>query len=199
MVRLMVVTFAFLAWAFWELSGGADFDPDQALLASASTDPLKSTGTASSEAGDDIEVSRVSLDLTSVDDVLAATNATRVSSRLPQNQAQRIVPEDETVALVETIPSLIENAVPENVLSVSQEVTADSDRLTLDTGGDFRVIDGNRVNVRGGPGTSYGIVDTLTRGQRVEVLDDTGTGWVRMRVSESGTMGWIADFLLTDG
>ena len=199
MVRLMVVTFAFLAWAFWEMSGGADFDPDQALLASGNADPLKSTETASSEAGDDFEVSRVSLDLTSIDDVLAARNDTRVSSRLPQNQVQTIEPEDETVALVETIPSLIDNAVPENVLPVSQEAGAESDRLTLDTGGDFRVIDGSRVNVRGGPGTSYGIVDTLTRGQRVEVLDDTGTGWVRMRVSESGTMGWIADFLLTDG
>jgi uncharacterized protein YgiM (DUF1202 family) len=55
------------------------------------------------------------------------------------------------------------------------------------------------VNVRGGPGTDFGIVTRLVRGDEVEILEDNGDGWVRLRLLGGGTEGWMADFLLTDG
>jgi hypothetical protein len=197
MVRLIVVTFFFLAWAFWELSGGADFDPDRARLEASGSDPLKSnvpedprTSTVPSDEG---EVTRVSLDLTSLEDVVGGRGG-RISTRLPQQSAPQ--PEASSTGSGEFLPSLVANATPEGVLAEPAN-DAGTAGLFVDTA-DIRVVDGSRVNVRSGPGTDYGVVDTLIRGDRVEILDDSGTGWVRMRDTASGTIGWMADFLLTD-
>lgn len=45
------------------------------------------------------------------------------------------------------------------------------------------------VNVRSGPGTGYGAVDTLRRGERVEVSGCRG-GWCY--VEKSGPDGWVS-------
>jgi len=63
--------------------------------------------------------------------------------------------------------------------------------------GDIRRVSGSRVNVRGGPGTTYGVVTKLLRGDEVEILQDNGDGWVLMRPLDGGPEGWMADFLLT--
>ncbi|MGB2201766.1 MAG: SH3 domain-containing protein [Pseudooceanicola atlanticus] len=51
--------------------------------------------------------------------------------------------------------------------------------------------------MRNGPGTNFSIVDRLTRGEQVEVLAEPGNGWLKLRVSDSGRVGWMADFLVT--
>ncbi|WP_323772279.1 SH3 domain-containing protein [Antarctobacter sp.] len=62
---------------------------------------------------------------------------------------------------------------------------------------DLRVVSASRVNLRGGPATSYDVVDKLDEGVEVEVLDDTGDGWVKLRVVDSDTLGWMSDDFLT--
>jgi len=64
---------------------------------------------------------------------------------------------------------------------------------------DVRKVSGNRVNVRGGPGTDYNVVSRLVRGDAVEIIEDNGDGWVLMRPVDGGEEGWMADFLLTAG
>ena len=64
------------------------------------------------------------------------------------------------------------------------------------SGTDIRTVSGNRVNVRGGPGTDFNIVGKLVRGDAVEIIEDNGNGWVLMRSVETGAQGWLADFLL---
>ena len=54
-----------------------------------------------------------------------------------------------------------------------------------------------RVNMRQGPGQNFDIVAKLTSGEKVEILQDPGDGWVKLRVSKNGNEGWMADFLLT--
>nr|WP_285813429.1 SH3 domain-containing protein [Lutimaribacter sp. EGI FJ00013] len=53
--------------------------------------------------------------------------------------------------------------------------------------------------MRMGPGTKFNVATTLRRGDLVEVLDDPGTGWLNLRVVDTGRVGWIADFLVTAG
>jgi uncharacterized protein YraI len=60
----------------------------------------------------------------------------------------------------------------------------------------MRVVTGSRVNMRGGPGTSFGVLGVLPRGQEVEVLRDEGTGWVKLRDQETGRVGWMAGRML---
>lgn len=197
MVRFMIVTFAFLGWAFYEMSGGTDFDPDRART--DRSDPLKETETADAaveERETDVEVTRVSLNLTSVDDVLNRRDETTAGR---SQRELRTVQPDDGADNVEIIPSLIENAAPEGAEIVDATNDSRVEQTSLAATADIRVVNGSRVNVRNGPGTTYGIVGTLVKGDRVEVLDDTGTGWVRMRSENGDAMGWMADFLLTEG
>ena len=50
---------------------------------------------------------------------------------------------------------------------------------------DLRAVSGSRVNMRTGPGTSYGVLDKLARGTQAEVIEVTAEGWARIRVVES--------------
>lgn len=61
---------------------------------------------------------------------------------------------------------------------------------------DLRVVSASRVNLRGGPATSYDIVAKLDEGAEVEVMDDTGDGWVKLRVVDAETVGWMSDDFL---
>ncbi|SNT25944.1 SH3 domain-containing protein [Antarctobacter heliothermus] len=61
---------------------------------------------------------------------------------------------------------------------------------------DVRVVSASRVNLRDGPATSYEIVAKLDEGVEVEVLDDTGDGWVKLRVVGAETEGWMSDDFL---
>jgi uncharacterized protein YgiM (DUF1202 family) len=67
-----------------------------------------------------------------------------------------------------------------------------------EVGLDIRTVSGNRVNVRGGPSTNFSVVSKLIRGDAVEILEDNGNGWVKMRSVLTGEEGWMADFLLSE-
>ncbi|WP_375691674.1 SH3 domain-containing protein [Pseudooceanicola sp. LIPI14-2-Ac024] len=61
---------------------------------------------------------------------------------------------------------------------------------------DMRRVTGTRVNMRNGPGITYGVLAQLVEGETVEVLRDGGNGWVKLRTEESGRIGWMAASLL---
>lgn len=191
MTRFIIVTFAFLGWAFYELSGGSDFEPGSVALTNISVDPLKvasapaDTATGVTSQG---EVTRVSLNLTSVEDVLndkTKPTQRRISETVQQVALQTTETTNDDTAI---LPSLVTNASAEAAVETAASVLAD-----------IRSVTGNRVNVRGGPSTDYGVVSKLVRGDEVEILEDTGNGWVRMRPVNGGPVGWMADFLLSEG
>ncbi|WP_304951371.1 SH3 domain-containing protein, partial [Sulfitobacter sp.] len=49
------------------------------------------------------------------------------------------------------------------------------------------------------PGTNFGVVGKLGKGDAVEVIEDNGAGWVRFRSVDGSESGWMADFLLNNG
>ncbi len=53
------------------------------------------------------------------------------------------------------------------------------------------------VNVRSGPGSSFAILDTLNRGERVDVVECVSSGWCR--VTQSGPSGWVYSRYLNEG
>lgn len=197
MVRLILVTFAFLGWAFYELSGGSEFEPASTQLTNIKVDPLKPVVATSDKVvaqDESVEVTRVSLNLTSVEDVLEGRAAVPVN--LPQQKT--LAPETTTAGQgdsVTLIPSLVAGADAVVEPQPAAVITQTASVSFVET----RTVAGNRVNVRGGPGTTFGVVGRLVRGDEVEILEDTGTGWVRFQAVNGDTQGWIADFLLTDG
>jgi uncharacterized protein YgiM (DUF1202 family) len=63
---------------------------------------------------------------------------------------------------------------------------------------DMRFITGKSVNMRNGPGTGYSVTDRLVSGQQVQVLQEPGNGWLKLKVLETGHVGWMADWLVSD-
>lgn len=61
--------------------------------------------------------------------------------------------------------------------------------VTLSAGSAFAAVANTPVNVRTGPGTQYRVVDTLHRGERVNVVSQRA-GWCR--VTKSGPDGWVS-------
>lgn len=62
---------------------------------------------------------------------------------------------------------------------------------------DIRVVSAQAVNVRGGPATSFQVVDRLTRGEEVLVVADAGNGWSLIRIEGDGIEGYISTRLLS--
>lgn len=59
----------------------------------------------------------------------------------------------------------------------------------LSTGAAFAAVATGAVNVRTGPSTGYSIVDTLTRGENVTIVDQSN-GWCA--VQKTGPDGWVS-------
>lgn len=58
-------------------------------------------------------------------------------------------------------------------------------------------VSGSRVNVRGGPSTSYGVIASLTYGIAVEDMGDASDGWRAIRLMDTGERGYMAGRFLT--
>lgn len=57
-------------------------------------------------------------------------------------------------------------------------------------------IRGNRVNIRSGPGTTYPVLTTLSKGQRVKALGKQGE-WYQVQLAD-GRVGWVYATLVSE-
>lgn len=168
MVRFMTLTFALLGWAFYELSGGAEFAPPEPIPtprlvhaepAHPAEDALRLLGGAqASEAPAEI--------------VPASFGGPRVVAGPSDFQP------------VSAAPSAPEPTVAEPVVAESAGPPADR-----------RAVTGSRVNLRAGPGPNHAVLDVLSRGETAEVLEIEG-GWARIRAGEQD--GWMALSMLSE-
>ena len=58
-------------------------------------------------------------------------------------------------------------------------------------------VTGTRVNVRAGPSTDFGVVDSVSYGEAVELLEYSGDSWAEIRIDES-TVGFMARRFLAE-
>lgn len=203
MVRFIVVTFAVLGWAFFQMSGGSDFEPRSARAGSVEVQPLQAANQAAPQTPAGAEVTRVALDLTSVQEVVRESRSTQRNARVENAVAAATQPSAAGQwQTLDTLPSLVQDAQIDTSDAIAEVLQTASLVGNTDTdvasASDLRRVNGNRVNVRGGPGTNFGVVGKLVRGDEVEVLEDNGSGWVRFRQVDGSTTGWLADFLLAD-
>jgi SH3 domain-containing protein len=207
MSRFVFVSFLFLGWGFYELSGGADFQPPEratqvatatraepariprqpvaALVANkpiltprAEPRPAPQIETASADAGDNDGAvqpqPRLANGLSSGISLFpSATGTETLQLASLEDGAASLI---QATVTDETPAPVVVNTAPEP---------------------DLREITGTRVNMRQGPGTNYPILLRLSIGQDVEVLDNSGTGWLRLRTVPDRTMGWIAASLVS--
>lgn len=202
MKSFILVTFGLLGFAFYEMSDGADFDPN-ALRVSRIDDAVLSvpaepeTQIASVQSDTPVvvpkpnEVSRSSVTLAA----LGTTDTTQSDTPV----AAKLIPATATTDLDTSIETASKIILPSLITGLSETAAAVLPAsLEAETQAIVRTVSGNRVNVRGGPGTNYDVVSRLIKGQEVEILSDPGQGWVKMRPIEGGSVGWLADFLLNE-
>lgn len=206
MKRFIFLSFAFMALGFYELSGGADFDPvaarEAAVLARATSPEPQTPGAAQRLAGRDApETAQHENDITSPEVSRGALNLVtfeRTASPTPRATSPSVVKAPTIPPTSQTAqPDVIapEQAVLPSLAFAGSSTQASSEAVQLSR--DIRSVAGVAVNMRAGPGTQHGVLTQLRQDTQVEIIQDTGTGWVQLRPLQGGPTGWVADFLLT--
>lgn len=202
MKTFILLSFFFLGFAFYAMSGGPSFDPEEtreariaARLAEApqpeSPEPEKAPAT-------DNAVTRVALSLATIDDVLGERSEPAPAAAEPPAASVQTSLEATDLSNVPVARITSDNQIILPSIIFPGATTAATSASAIGST-DVRSVTRTNVNVRGGPGTEYGVVTQLTQGDKVEVLDDPGNGWVQLRPLNGGPVGWMADFLLTRG
>lgn len=174
MNKYILVAFALMGVVFYELSGGSDFEPgSNSITVFAEPKPV---------------VSDPEPALT-----IVARADTTVAGLTDIAQARTLIEPIEKEEPVNTV----DVSEPESDPTPVVEVAATEVQPVEEPRPDLRFVDGDRVNVRGGPGTDYAVVGQLIRNDMIEVLKDEGNGWLHLRDTVTGDEGWVAEWLVT--
>lgn len=182
----IIATFALLAVLFYQASGASDYRPSpasaqtQAMARAASEDAAAETARSGTRSHTPAAASGQSID--------GLTLASARSEPTAANREDLLAPPDSGLFSRVVMPSG-DVVTPQAPVPATPVVSASAT--------DLRAVAGNRVNMRAGPGTGYGVLATLSRGERVIVLDDPGQGWVKLRVQDGNRVGWMAASLLS--
>jgi uncharacterized protein YgiM (DUF1202 family) len=213
MKKFIVLTFGFLGWAFYEVSGGDEFEPtpvQTAAQASESAEETKSADPVSSS--DQVILAKATTTDPAATQSEPRSPAPRAARASFANQkpvmrkpdAAELDAVDPAVLAAFTAPKEVAKDLADAADAKLNGTSTVADSELVDGGilagqlqADLRTVTGNRVNMRNGPGTKYSIVARLTRGQEVEVLSNPGNGWLKLRVVENNRIGWMAEFLVT--
>ncbi|MDT8328969.1 MAG: SH3 domain-containing protein [Roseovarius sp.] len=205
MWRFILVSFAFLGWSFYVLSDGADYRPSaNSIQARAVLDnqrpkprPLRVNVIELAQDGVIAPETAVTRTITSLHD-LGLSAGKRVAVTLASAEVTAgAIPVAISVPTFKAKAIAAPVQVPETP-DLAEVPLLDQDKQdSLSQSRVIRKVASNKVNLRTGPGTDYGRMGQLTRGTEVVVLRDPGNGWIKLKVQETGRVGWIADRLLT--
>lgn len=165
--RFIFLSFAFLGWAFYEVSGGPDFQPriSAAIAATESAVPSSSTRR------------------------LEQPTASLRENRSETSETGLIV--TRMVIADETVPGRGITTYTMSATDVPNDRKLVFSLSTAEPSPEIRRIKADNVNMRTGPGTEFVVVDNLAVDTRVKLLDGSVRGWVKLRSLDSGRVGWV--------
>lgn len=184
MWKYFLLSCAVLGYAFYDASGGADFVPEspethrmanvrdaglpapEPVITVVSYRPAGGAKPIEAPA-EEAEVTRASVNLAELDKSAPA--------------AAQILDAAKGPALEQAVKAVAAPAAPEPAPQPAA---------------DLRVVTGDVVNMRSGPGTTHGVVAKLSRGTQVEVTGQSG-GWLELFVPSTGDTGYMADWLVS--
>ena len=170
MYKFMISTSLLFAWAFFELSGGFDFEP----------------GCRSCDATENIAKNTQS-----------EPSNQQLAANFPVNTYDYVPFQEPIIEAAK--PVVTAQAAPASSMFVqaaysTDDTTGEQPRKPRQ---DLRVVTGDWVNIRDGAGTSFVVMDTVPHGTETELLDTRGD-WAKVRLLESNEIGWIASWLISD-
>jgi len=204
MWRFILVTFGFLFFAFYELSGGAHYTPKDGSRQSVAAERAQAAEQKrlaflqAKPQAKPRDVATASSPVSSSATLSAAPPAPDVSGVITGGAETLVLasaggsalPRQKPLAVALSQP-VIDSEKAESLIEVA------AGAITARADDDIREVSGNRVNLRRGPGTRFNTLDTLLRGDKVQVLSEE-SGWIKLRVLETGRIGYMAAFLLAE-
>lgn len=206
MSRFVILSFVLMGWAFYELSGGADFEPRG--LRSEKPEQVANVAPAARSSLNvptkPVELVRKDVISRTEPVVVAAPETEPVTPELTEAQILAQLAQVSTNGFGQfgsqpgeafTLAALDHGAV--SVLTDAEPALTIEPAPAPEPQPDIREVSGTRVNMRDGPGTVYPIIARLNIGHEVEVLGDSGNGWLRLRVLPEQHVGWISESLVS--
>ena len=212
-MRLVLASFAVMALVFYELSGGSDFQPPERPQVAKNTVNPKAGQTprrVNIVADTPVRVTPATLIAKPANKPTVVKEPEIAETREPSPELQQV-----RASLSQGLTLVTDGAQAADFSLASLELGASGLRTAPAAGSDpsentagqvdvfasqdadMREITGTRVNMRDGPGTIYPIIARLNIGQSVEVLSESGTGWLRLRTSAGQQIGWISASLVS--
>lgn len=200
MSRFVILSFLGLGFAFYELSGGADFEP-----------PVRTAQPSPIAVATPVETTPATPAPAATPDLVQQASITTAPTT-PRAGAAEVTAQLQTAALVadgKTRLTLateglqlasLEGGLGAGTVEVATAVATVPEAAVATpvvAPQDIRAVRASRVNMRQGPGTNFPILNRLLAGDKVEVLRDEGAGWAKLRVEKTGQVGWIATSLLS--
>jgi len=206
MLRIIALTFVFLGWSFYTLSGGADYQPREG---SRQAEALKLKAQPQLRLAETADCAPAAKTATvSLPDIVTrnATGLTEFAAPASP-QKQRVTDSVEPSASEDRIELASANMRVAS-LTLSEPAafaqaagfaptTEDAKPVSQESLRDLRRIIGTSVNMRTGPGTRYGVLTRVTRNTEVEVLEIFDNGWMRLRVLDTQRIGWVSGTLVS--
>ena len=172
MWKYLFLCFAMLGWAFFELSGGQDFEPALATSVAEVAAPT-----------DDVDPIDRSFDREEV--ARAATHALRSIEFDEHPEAVSRVNVEANAILWKVSEDTETSAIIENILDdVVPVVTAN-----VPSDANLYAVSVNRPNMRNGSSTRNGVIAKSERGNAVQLLPSLSGSWVKLRVVETYRVG----------
>ena len=184
MNQFMTVTSLMLFWAFYEMSGGTEFTPGATAEAANASETVEPFEVAFEDFYVPFNAPVIHKAETAVAEAQFATPSTNGVTQASFT---------ETTAL--TTRMIGEPAV---IRTLPQDLASNPQPAALQQRQDIRIIAGDRVNMRSGPGTSFDTIGTFPQGTEAEVLTINDQDWAQIRLLETDQTGWMAAWLLSD-
>lgn len=221
MPRYILLSFLGLAWVFYEMSGGSDFEPKTVAEAEPVLEETVVEVTPLEKARLERAEETIALATVRVREPAPVETQPQVEAQPePVEQVVETAPatavEERRAALRSTLPvfTAVSGNAAEQLQTISLTGLSDATpapaptaapaaapteavRAPVASSADIREVVATRVNMRAGPGTSHDILGRLSRGQSVEVLGNNGQGWLRLRTLPEDRVGWIAERLIS--
>ena len=221
MSRFVLVSFAFLGWGFYELSGGAGFTPPERpvveIAQASGREPNRDTQDEITVTAASL-VTRTTIEMRHKELVRARVDEERTPTTIATTQKRGTdTTRSASASLLNAghgsggiqLASLEEglggglqadwreNGAP--AAADQQPAPAENDGISQPAAAkaDIRNIRASRVNMREGPGTAYPIITRLLAGDEVIVIDDNGADWLHLRTPDNEHFGWIAASLVS--